>query len=87
MMTQVSIAISIAIIFVICLYFVLVRPQMKRLDDHKKMVGSLKIGDQVLTAGGVVGTVTELGEGKYIHLEISKGVEVKMRRSMVYGRA
>lgn len=87
MVTQILMAFAIAIVFISILYFVLVKPQMERLTKHRRMIKTLKIGDKVLTAGGVVGKVTQLDSDKYIHLEISEGVEVKMRRSMVYSKA
>ena len=63
-------------------YFILIRPQAKRAKEHKAMVAALAKGDEVVTAGGVLGRVTELGEG-YITVDIAKGVEIKVQRQAV----
>ncbi|HSW52669.1 MAG TPA: preprotein translocase subunit YajC [Sulfuricaulis sp.] len=63
-------------------YFILIRPQAKRAKEHKAMVAALAKGDEVVTAGGVLGKVTELGEG-YITVDIAKGVEIKVQRQAV----
>ena len=64
------------------LYFVMIRPQMKKAKEHKTMVDALAKGDEVATAGGIVGKVTRLSEG-FLHIEIASGVEVQMQRSAV----
>lgn len=69
------------ILFVV-FYFFLIRPQMKRQKEHRKMVEALAKGDEVVTSGGVAGRITEVGEG-FISLEIAKGVEVKAQRAAV----
>jgi preprotein translocase subunit YajC len=71
----------IVLMFVL-LYFLMIRPQMKRAKEHKQMVEALQKGDEVLTTGGVVGRITELGEA-YASLEIAPGVEVSVQRSAV----
>ena len=63
-------------------YFILIRPQAKRAKEHKAMVAALAKGDEVVTTGGVLGRVTELGEG-YITVDIAKGVEIKVQRQAV----
>ena len=64
------------------LYFVMIRPQMKKAKEHKTMVDALAKGDEVVTAGGMLGKVTKMGES-FIHVEVSSGVEVQMQRSAV----
>jgi preprotein translocase subunit YajC len=71
----------IVLMFVL-LYFLMIRPQMKRAKEHKQMVEALQKGDEVLAAGGVVGRITELGEA-YASLEIAAGVEISVQRSAV----
>jgi len=71
----------IVLMFVL-LYFLMIRPQMKRAKEHKQMVEALQKGDEVLTSGGVVGRITELGEA-YASLEIAPGVEISVQRSAV----
>jgi len=67
---------------VVILYFLMIRPQVKRQKEHKKLVESLAKGDEVATAGGIVGRITDLGEN-FVQVEVADGVVVKMRRSAV----
>jgi preprotein translocase subunit YajC len=64
------------------LYFVMIRPQMKKQKEHKTMVEALAKGDEIITAGGLLGKVSKMGEG-YLSVEIASGVEVQMQRSAV----
>tara|TARA_B100001123_G_C15268329_1_gene1009295 strand:+ start:49 stop:333 length:285 start_codon:yes stop_codon:yes gene_type:complete len=74
--------IPLILIFVI-FYFFLIRPQQKKIKDHKNMVAALKRGDQVVTAGGVVGVVEKVHEDDKIDLSISDNVTVKVIKSTV----
>ncbi|MDV3237696.1 MAG: preprotein translocase subunit YajC [Gammaproteobacteria bacterium] len=69
------------LIFVV-FYFLLIRPQQKRAKEHKAMVDALKKGDWVVTNGGLLGRVADLGEN-FVKLEVSDGVEVKVQRPAV----
>ena len=60
------------------MYFLLIRPQQKKLKEHKAMVEALRRGDQVLTQGGIVGKVVKVGEDGVIEVEIAEGVKVKV---------
>jgi len=71
----------IVLMFVL-LYFLMIRPQMKRAKEHKQMVEALQKGDEVLTAGGVVGRITVMGDA-YVSLEIAPGIEISVQRSAV----
>jgi preprotein translocase subunit YajC len=64
------------------LYFVMIRPQMKKQKEHRAMVDALAKGDEVVTAGGFLGKVSKLGEA-YVGVELATGVEVQMQRSAV----
>jgi preprotein translocase subunit YajC len=64
------------------MYFLMIRPQMKRQKEHKAMVEALAKGDEVVTAGGMIGKVSKLGE-TYLHLEVSNGIELQVQRSSV----
>ncbi len=66
----------------VVLYFIMIRPQMKRQKEHKLMVEALAKGDEVITAGGVLGKVSKV-EDNLLHVEIAKGVEVQIQRSAV----
>ena len=70
------------VLMFVVLYFVMIRPQMKRQKEHRAMIDALAKGDEVATAGGVLGKVTKLGEG-YVSIEIANGVEVQLQRSAV----
>lgn len=67
---------------VVLLYFLMIRPQVKRQKEHKKMVESLAKGDEVATAGGIVGRITDLGEN-FALVEVADGLQVKIRRGSV----
>ncbi len=69
------------VIFVL-FYFLLIRPQMKRAKDHRKMVDSLAKNDEVVTSGGLLGKVTDLDES-FITVEIAEGVRVKVQKTAV----
>lgn len=71
----------IVLMFVV-LYFIMIRPQMKKQKEHRAMVEALAKGDEVVTAGGTLGRVSSLNEN-YIGVEIASGVEVQMQRSAV----
>lgn len=66
----------------VVLYFVMIRPQMKRQKEHKSMVEALSRGDEVVTAGGLAGKVTQVDEA-YISLEIAPNVSVQVQRNAV----
>ncbi len=71
----------IVLIFV-AFYFLLIRPQQKRAKEHRKMVEALSKGDEVVTSGGLLGKITEVGDS-FIKVEISHGTEVRVQRSSV----
>jgi preprotein translocase subunit YajC len=71
----------IVLMFVL-LYFLMIRPQMKRSKEHKAMTEALQKGDEVITAGGVLGKITKVGEA-YMSIEIAPGTEVQVQRSAV----
>lgn len=70
------------ILMFVVLYFVMIRPQMKKQKEHKAMVDALAKGDEVVTAGGLLGKVSSLGEN-FIGVEIANGVEIQLQRSAV----
>ena len=67
---------------VVILYFFMIRPQVKRQKEHKKMVEALGKGDEVVTAGGMVGRILDLGDD-FATLEVAEGVKIKVRRQAV----
>ena len=74
--------IPLILIFII-FYFFLIRPQQKRVKDHKTMVESLKRGDEVITSGGIIGTVERVMEDDRIEVLISDSTKVQIIRSTI----
>lgn len=64
------------------LYFVMIRPQMKRQKEHKAMIDALAKGDEVVIGGGILGRVSKLGDNT-LHLEVANGVELQVQRQAV----
>ena len=74
--------IPLILIFVI-FYFFLIRPQQKKIKDHKSMVGSLKRGDNVITSGGILGRIEKIYDDDQIDLQISETVTVRVVKSTI----
>ncbi|WP_282608383.1 preprotein translocase subunit YajC [Pelagibius sp. Alg239-R121] len=72
----------LVLIFVV-FYFLLIRPQQKKVKQHKAMVEALRRGDRVVTGGGMIGTVSKVINDTEVQVEISEGVRVRIVRSMV----
>jgi preprotein translocase subunit YajC len=73
-----------ALIFVI-MYFLILRPQQKKVKDHSELVKNIRRGDTVVTSGGLVGKVTKVVDDDQIEFEISDGVRVRQMRQMISG--
>ncbi|KRH99298.1 preprotein translocase subunit YajC [Curvibacter sp. PAE-UM] len=71
----------IVLMFVV-LYFIMIRPQMKKQKEHRAMVEALAKGDEVVTAGGLLGRVNSLNEN-FVGVEIANGVEVQLQRQAI----
>ena len=74
--------VPLILIFAI-MYFLLIRPQQRKLKDHKKMVKSLRRGDMIVTQGGLIGKVTKVKEDNELEVELSEGVKVRVVQSTV----
>ena len=70
------------VLMFVVLYFVMIRPQMKKTKEHRAMIDALAKGDEIATAGGVLGKVTKLSDS-YVTLEVAAGVELQIQRSAV----
>jgi preprotein translocase subunit YajC len=70
------------VLMFVVLYFVMIRPQMKRQKEHKSMIDALAKGDEVIIAGGLLGKVSKMGE-TYLGVEVANGVEIQVQRSSV----
>ncbi|MDR2240205.1 MAG: preprotein translocase subunit YajC [Zoogloeaceae bacterium] len=70
------------ILMFVVLWFLMIRPQMKRAKEHKAMVEAMQKGDEVLINGGIAGRVTKVGEA-YVGLEIAENVEISVQKNAV----
>jgi preprotein translocase subunit YajC len=74
--------VPLILIFVV-FYFLLIRPQQKKVKEHREMVTNLRRGDRIVTSGGIIGTITKVVSEGELQLEIADGVRVRCARSMV----
>ena len=81
MMSSMASMLPLLLMFVV-LYFVMIRPQMKKQKEHRAMIEALAKGDEVVTAGGLIGRVSRIDDA-FIGVELSQGVEVQMQRASV----
>lgn len=70
------------ILMFVVLYFVMIRPQMKRQKEQKSMLDALAKGDEVITAGGIAGKVTKVSDA-FVSVEVSNGVDIQIQKSAV----
>jgi preprotein translocase subunit YajC len=70
------------VLMFVVLYFIMIRPQMKRQKEHKSMLDALAKGDEVVTSGGMVGKISKLGES-FVHVEVAEGVELQVQRPSI----
>jgi preprotein translocase subunit YajC len=70
------------VLMFVVLYFIMIRPQMKKQKEHKAMIEAIAKGDEVVIAGGVLGKVAKLGDN-YLHVEVANGVELQIQRGAV----
>ncbi|MES2532896.1 MAG: preprotein translocase subunit YajC [Pseudomonadota bacterium] len=81
MLSSLGSMLPLVLMFVV-LYFVMIRPQMKRQKEARAMIEALAKGDEVATSGGMLGKITSISD-QYLGLEIANGIEVKVQRSAV----
>ncbi len=74
--------VPLILIFAI-MYFLLIRPQQKKMKDHQKMVEALRRGDQVVTQGGLIGKVTKVKDNNEIEVELAEGVRVRVVQNTI----
>ena len=70
------------VLMFVVLYFIMIRPQMKRQKEHRAMIDALAKGDEVVVAGGLIGRVSKLGES-IVHVEVAQGVELQVQRPTI----
>ena len=74
--------IPLILIFAI-MYFLLIRPQQKKMKEHQAMVAALRRGDEVVTAGGLIGKITKVKDDAEVEVELSDGVKVRVVRATI----
>ena len=70
------------VLLIVVFYFLLIRPQQKKQKEHRQMVDALAVGTEIVTGGGVLGKVTDVGE-QFLTVEIADGVKVKIQRHSI----
>lgn len=70
------------ILMFVVLYFVMIRPQMKKQKEHRAMIDALAKGDEIATMGGLAGKITKIGES-FVSIEVANGVEVQIQRHAI----
>lgn len=76
------VGLALPILILVVFYFLFIRPQQKRVKEHRQMVSELKENDEVLTNGGLAGRITEVGDS-FVKLKISESVEVQVQKQAV----
>ncbi|MGC4028720.1 MAG: preprotein translocase subunit YajC [Steroidobacteraceae bacterium] len=74
--------ILVLVVFVVVFYFLLIRPQQKRAKEHQKLLADLQSGNEVVTAGGIVGRIVEVSDA-FVTLEIADNVRIKVQKSQI----
>jgi preprotein translocase subunit YajC len=69
-------------LMLVAFYFLLIRPQQKRAKEHQALLSKLAAGDEVVTAGGILGKVTDVGDA-FVTVEIADGVRIKLQKSQI----
>lgn len=72
----------IIVLFILIMYFFIIRPQNKQRKEHNELVANLSVGDEVVTGGGVLGKVTEVKE-QFVHVQVADGVILKIQRHTI----
>jgi preprotein translocase subunit YajC len=80
--TSLTSALFLPVMLIVVFYFLLIRPQQKKQKEHKAMVDALGVGTEIVTGGGVLGRVTEVGE-QFLTVEVAKGVHIKVQRHSI----
>jgi preprotein translocase subunit YajC len=70
------------VVFIVIFYFLLIRPQQRKAKEHQAMIAKLATGDEVVTSGGILGKVTEVGD-TFVTVEIADGVRVKVQKFQI----
>jgi len=74
--------VPLILIFVI-MYFLLIRPQQKKVKEHQAMIGALRRGDEIVTAGGLIGKITKVKDDAEVEVELTTGMKVRVVRATI----
>ena len=77
--------ILIYLLLLVGMYLLLVRPQQRKLKERRRLVASVAVGDEIVSAGGIIGTIRVLTDDQ-VHLEVADGIEVRILRGAISGR-
>ncbi len=72
----------VMVVFIVIFYFLLMRPQQKKSKEHQQLISKLSVGDEVVTNGGMLGKITEVGDS-FVTLEVADGVRIKVQKFQV----
>jgi preprotein translocase subunit YajC len=72
----------VMVVFIVIFYFLLMRPQQKKTKDHQALISKLSVGDEVVTNGGMLGRITDVGDS-FVTLEVADGVRIKVQKFQV----
>ena len=70
------------VVFVVIFYFLLIRPPQKKAKEHQALISKISTGDEVVTTGGILGKVTEVGDS-FVTIEVADGVQIKVQKFQV----
>ena len=71
------------VLIVVVMYFLMIRPQQRKMKEHRALIGNLRRGDRVVTGGGLIGQITKVISDGEVQLEIAEGVRVRVVRSTI----
>ena len=84
-MEQIGAFLPLILIFGV-FYILLIRPQQRKLKQHREMINNLRRGDKIITSGGIIGTINKVNDNKEILLQISENVEIKIYGMKIINR-
>ena len=79
--------VAMIVLLVVMFYFLLIRPQQKRFKEHKLMIDALKVGDKIVTSGGIVGTLDKIIDDNEVVVDLGNGIKVTALRSTIQVKA
>ena len=81
-MDQIGAFLPLILIFGV-FYILLIRPQQRKVKQHREMLNNLQRGDKIITSGGIIGKINKVGDNRELQVEISEGIEIKVAPGMI----